>query len=96
MSARSRPFQAATVEAATAALTGANPRRRFLVADEVGLGKTVVARDTLAAMASATRKFAVYYIASGHKVADQNKVELLRFSIRRPRRMRSRRSIALG
>ena len=79
MSARSRPFQAATVAAATAALAGANPRRRFLVADEVGLGKTVVARDTLATLATAARKFAVYYIASGHKVADQNKVELLRF-----------------
>ena len=79
MSARSKPFQAATVKAATAALSGGNPLRRFLVADEVGLGKTVVARDTLAALASKARKFTVYYIASGLKVADQNKVELLRF-----------------
>lgn len=79
MSARSKPFQQATVAAATAALGGANPLRRFLVADEVGLGKTVVARDTLAALAGKARKFIVYYIASGHKVADQNKVELLRF-----------------
>jgi hypothetical protein len=38
-----------------------------------------VARDTLAAMASKARKFTVYYITSGLKVADQNKVELLRF-----------------
>lgn len=79
MSARSKPFQAATVKAATAALSGGNPLRRFLVADEVGLGKTVVARDTLAALASKARKFTVYYITSGLKVADQNKVELLRF-----------------
>ena len=79
MSARSKPFQAATVRAATAALSGGNPLRRFLVADEVGLGKTVVARDTLAALASKARKFTVYYITSGLKVADQNKVELLRF-----------------
>lgn len=79
MSAKSKPFQQATVEAATAALSGGNPLRRFLVADEVGLGKTVVARDTLAAMASKARKFTVYYITSGLKVADQNKVELLRF-----------------
>jgi hypothetical protein len=78
MTARSKPFQAATVKAATAALSGGNPRRRFLVADEVGLGKTVVARDTLAALASKARKFTVYYITSGLKVADQNKVELLR------------------
>jgi MoxR-like ATPase len=79
MSAKSKPFQQATVKAATAALSGGNPLRRFLVADEVGLGKTVVARDTLAAMASKARKFTVYYITSGLKVADQNKVELLRF-----------------
>lgn len=79
MSARSKPFQAATVKAATVALSGGNPLRRFLVADEVGLGKTVVARDTLAALASKARKFTVYYITSGLKVADQNKVELLRF-----------------
>lgn len=79
MSAKSKPFQAATVKAATAALSGGNPLRRFLVADEVGLGKTVVGRDTLAALASKARKFTVYYITSGLKVADQNKVELLRF-----------------
>ena len=79
MSARSKPFQAATVKAATVALSGGNPLRRFLVADEVGLGKTVVARDTLAALASKARKFTVYYITSGLKVADQNKIELLRF-----------------
>jgi hypothetical protein len=79
MSARSKPFQQATVAAATKALAGANPLRRFLVADEVGLGKTVVARDVLAALAHKVRKFTVYYISSGHKVADQNKVELLRF-----------------
>ena len=79
MSAKSKPFQAATVRAATAALSGGNPLRRFLVADEVGLGKTLVARDTLATLASKARKFTVYYITSGLKVADQNKVELLRF-----------------
>lgn len=79
MSAPSKPFQQATVAAASEALAGANPRRRFLVADEVGLGKTVVARDTLAALSGKARKFTVYYISSGHKVADQNKFELLRF-----------------
>ena len=79
MSARSKPFQQATVAAATNALAGANPLRRFLVADEVGLGKTVVARDVLSALADKATKFTVYYISSGHKVADQNKVELLRF-----------------
>lgn len=79
MNAQSKPFQQATVAAAKKALTGANSLPRFLVADEVGLGKTVVARDVLAALAHKARKFTVYYISSGHKVADQNKVELLRF-----------------
>jgi hypothetical protein len=79
MSSRSKPFQQATVAATTAALAGGNPLRRFLVADEVGLGKTVVARDTLAALSRKARKFTVYYISSGLKVADQNKGELLRF-----------------
>lgn len=79
MSTQPKPFQQATIAAATKALSGGNPLRRFLVADEVGLGKTVVARETLAALARNARKFTVYYISSGHKVADQNKVELLRF-----------------
>lgn len=79
MTARVKDFQQATVEAATAALLGGNALCRFLVADEVGLGKTVVARDTIAALAKGSRKFIVYYITSGHKVADQNKSELLRF-----------------
>ncbi|MGY4348924.1 hypothetical protein ACVWXM_005391 [Bradyrhizobium sp. GM7.3] len=79
MTARVKPFQQATVEAAVAALRGGNRTRRFLVADEVGLGKTVVARDTIAELATGARKFTVYYVTSGLKVADQNKSELLRF-----------------
>lgn len=79
MTARVKPFQKATVQAATAALRGGNALRRFLVADEVGLGKTIVARDTIAALADGTRRFIIYYVTSSLKVADQNKSELLRF-----------------
>jgi hypothetical protein len=85
MSACAKRFQQETVKAAVAALQGGNPLRRFLVADEVGLGKTIVARDTLAKMvelAATTgrrRLFVVYYITSGRKIADQNKADLLRF-----------------
>ena len=79
MSAMAKPFQQATVEAACEALWGGNPLRRFLVADEVGLGKTVVARDIVEALSAKARKFTVYYVTSGQKVADQNKTELLRF-----------------
>ena len=79
MTARVKPFQRATVEAVIAALRGGNRTRRFLVADEVGLGKTIVARETIAELAADARKFTVYYVTSGLKVADQNKSELLRF-----------------
>lgn len=79
MTAPAKRFQEETIKAATAALGGANPLKRFLVADEVGLGKTVVARDVLKNLSAGRRKFVVYYITSGLKVADQNKVELLRF-----------------
>lgn len=79
MSAPAKRFQQETVKAAVAALRGGNPLRRFLVADEVGLGKTIVARDTLEAMVGRSRRFIVYYITSGRKIADQNKADLLRF-----------------
>lgn len=40
-----KPFQKAAVDAAFAAFADPDGRRRFLVADEVGLGKTVVAKE---------------------------------------------------
>ena len=77
MSAVAKPFQEATVRAAVAALRRDGGPRRFLVADEVGLGKTVVARDVIARLAVRRRKpFVVFYITSG-KVGDQNKRDLL-------------------
>ncbi|MEQ9588047.1 MAG: hypothetical protein RJS97_08845 [Parvibaculaceae bacterium] len=39
-----KPFQRATVQAVLAAFDRRRKTRRFLVADEVGLGKTVVAQ----------------------------------------------------
>ena len=41
------PFQMETAKAAVTALMRRSGRGRFLVADEVGLGKTVVARSTI-------------------------------------------------
>ncbi len=79
MSAQAKPFQEATAKAAVHALRGGNARRRFLVADEVGLGKTVVARDVIASLAAHRRSYTVFYITSGHKVSDQNKADLLAF-----------------
>ena len=76
MSAVAKPFQEATVRAAEAALRREGGTRRFLVADEVGLGKTVVARDVIARLAATRRRLVVFYVTSG-KVGDQNKRDLL-------------------
>jgi superfamily II DNA or RNA helicase len=40
-----KPFQEAAVDAALATFADLPGRRRFLVADEVGLGKTIVAKE---------------------------------------------------
>lgn len=80
MTATAKEFQAATVRAATAALRREGGTRRFLIADEVGLGKTLVARDVIAGLAARRRKpLVVFYVTSGSKVGDQNKRDLLTF-----------------
>src|ERR1043166_3810342 len=73
------PFQTATVEAAMQALS---PRseglHRYLVADEVGLGKTVVARAVIAQLQALCpdRRLNVLYITSGQAIAGQNRLRL--------------------
>ncbi len=75
-----REFQTATVKAALAAFAIKGGRRRYLVADEVGLGKTVVARDVVKALSrKAGRPLVVYYIANGSAVAHQNKPRVVEF-----------------
>ena len=65
MSARLKPFQAATVDAACRTLADPGEPRRFLVADEVGLGKTVVARDIIRRLAQGRRApLVVYYVTN--------------------------------
>jgi len=66
-------FQRCTAEVAVKALTSGS--RRFLLADEVGLGKTVVAREVIAELARRRRgdaPFRVYYFGSGRTVTAQN------------------------
>src|SRR5215469_2108631 len=80
MSARLKPFQAATVNAACRTLLDARGPHRFLVADEVGLGKTLVARDIIRRLSE--RRCApliVYYVTSGQRVAHQNRERLVDF-----------------
>lgn len=75
-----KPFQEAAVDAAYGTLKETTGKRRFLVADEVGLGKTVVARE-LARRLFETRErpMTIYYIANGHSVSFQNKSRLVGF-----------------
>ena len=73
-------FQEETAKWALQTLKNTDGPRRFLVADEVGLGKTMVAR-TIIERLSAKRKapFTVYYVASNLRVANQNRERLIDF-----------------
>jgi hypothetical protein len=78
-----KPFQRATIKAVLHALRSAKGSRRFLVADEVGLGKTVVAREVIRSMMEANRRdgrgpFRVFYVCSSLAIAAQNRTNLLK------------------
>ena len=71
-------FQRATAAAALATLTSPNGPRRFLIADEVGLGKTVVARTIVGRLMEGKRSpLVVFYVASNLNIAHQNRDKLL-------------------
>jgi hypothetical protein len=71
-------FQRATAKAALATLTAPDGPKRFLIADEVGLGKTVVARTVVADMMKGKRTpLVVFYVASNLNIAHQNRTKLL-------------------
>ncbi len=76
-----KPFQVAAIEAACKTLKSSRGSRRFLVADEVGLGKTVVAQQIIEKLAGKDRRsaFVVYYITNGQRVAHQNRGRLVDF-----------------
>ena len=75
---RAKGFQRATAEAALETLTCEDGPRRFLVADEVGLGKTVVARTIISEMIKRRRRpLVVFYVSSNLNIAHQNRVKLL-------------------
>lgn len=72
-----KDFQQATVEHAFARLyLDQNPTRRFLVADEVGLGKTLVAKGIIAKtiehLQGQVKRLDVVYICSNADIATQN------------------------
>lgn len=75
-----KPFQLATVEAVVAAFSQPTGSRRFLVADEVGLGKTVVARSVVERLSEGRRRpLIVFYVTNGQRVANQNRSRLVDF-----------------
>ena len=76
-----KAFQKATITCALRAFHGRRSVRRFLVADEVGLGKTVVARGVIEMMMRRMRGRAplrVFYVCSSLAIAAQNKGSLLK------------------
>lgn len=83
MVAKATCFQQATVDAAVTALTDPNGSRRFLIADETGLGKTVVACGVIEQLRAIKRPrgrpFRIYYITSGKRIAHQNRSRLIEF-----------------
>ncbi|MFO0806398.1 MAG: helicase-related protein [Gemmataceae bacterium] len=73
-----KPFQELTVRAVMTAFNRHRRRRRFLVADEVGLGKTVVAQHVVRRMFSGLgRPLVVFYMCSNLAIARQNRRKLL-------------------
>lgn len=73
-----KPFQTATVKAVLAAFRKRRRTRRFLVADEVGLGKTVVAQHVILQLLEGLgRPLVVFYMCSNLAIARQNRRKLL-------------------
>lgn len=75
-----KDFQRATVDHVDERLFGDDSTRRFLVADEVGLGKTLVARGVIAKaidrMWDDVKRIDVVYICSNAQIARQNLARL--------------------
>lgn len=72
-----KPFQIATAKAALRTLLRSKSRR-FLIADEVGLGKTVVAQEIIRQMMGQKKgPLVVFYVCSNLSIANQNRAKLL-------------------
>lgn len=73
-----KPFQEATVAHVLSRVRDKRGSGRFLVADEVGLGKTLVAQGVIQALcARAERPLRIFYMCSSLGIAAQNKRRLL-------------------
>jgi Type III restriction enzyme, res subunit len=76
-----KPFQDAAIAAACRSFRSTAGSKRFLVADEVGLGKTVVAQQIIQRPVEGKDRspLVVYYITNGQRVAHQNRGRLVDF-----------------
>lgn len=73
-----RPFQQETIKAVLNAFSAPASPRRFLVADEVGLGKTIVAQGVIHGLMQKKRgPLSVFYVCSNLSIASQNREKLL-------------------
>lgn len=72
-----KAFQNSSIQAVLRAFRSEKAARRFLVADEPGLGKTVVARGVLDKMAAKKGPLTVLYVCSSQAIATQNVNQLL-------------------
>ena len=80
MSVEPKPFQSATIDAAIRAFRARTGSRRFLVADEVGLGKTIVASGIVKRIsARRSTPLRVFYVCSNLAIATQNLSRLVSF-----------------
>ncbi|HDR9202728.1 TPA: hypothetical protein QDB48_004083 [Burkholderia vietnamiensis] len=74
-----KAFQRATIRHVVDCLNDGSARR-FLVADEAGLGKTTVASGVINELANKKRgRFTVFYVCSSQPIASQNADSLLSF-----------------
>lgn len=70
-------FQRAAIEHITERLRDPAGSRRFLLADEVGLGKTIVARGVIENLAARKKEpLRVIYLCSNVEIAEQNRTKL--------------------
>ena len=80
MSVEPKPFQSATIDAAIRAFRARTGSRRFLVADEVGLGKTIVASGIIERILTRrSTPLRVFYVCSNLAIATQNLARLVSF-----------------
>ena len=75
---QAKPFQEATIQAVLEVFRSGRRYRRYLVADEVGLGKTVVAQQVIQnLMKWRDRPLTVFYVCSNLSIAAQNRRKLV-------------------